>query len=170
MSSSYYARPNGNWRTSYQKMPEKWFKRLPEVEDLMAGAPGKWHTEKKGPTNPNTVYRHYDWNGKSPETFPKVLQEMIEYHNCMSISMFVGLHEGANSSLGWHVDSYEVWAFNIMGTTKWTWFEIDNGAGMQGQIREQIVEPGHMFFMPKGISHMVDVLSEERTSISIIAK
>ena len=169
MEPKYYDKPNRQWGTSYQTMPKKWFDALPDTDYIMSEAPGKWHAEKKSSVDSNTIYRHYGWCDKDKKAFPKVFKEMMEYHKCINISMFIGLHEGANSSLGWHVDNYEVWAFNILGATKWTWFEISGAEGHRGEIREQIVEPGHIFFMPKGVSHKVDVLSDERTSISIIA-
>lgn len=163
MSKDYDPSVDRKWSVKYQEMPEKWFLHLPDSEYIMTQAKG-WRAEadKDG----SILMRHFEWHTKDPETFPEVLQNMMKCHECTGISLFMGTHEKCNNSLGWHVDDYNVWGFNITGVTKWTWWSIAHPE--KGVLKEQIVEPGHIITMPRGVSHKVDVLSEERTSISII--
>ena len=169
--STIYCSESGDWKQGvrYQKMPESWFDVLPEPEHIMVNAHAEgWLMDMQG--SDTSLFRHIGWNKEKPETMPKVLHDMMKHHECDDITIFVGLHEGFNSSFTWHIDDYDVWAFNILGVTKWTWFNVSGESPNRGSIMEQIVEPGYILTMPKWVSHKVDVLSEERTSISLVKK
>jgi len=153
----------------HQEIPEEWLGRLPSAEDIWVGghqADRKgWVSERKMQEDGsgNGVMRHFRWHLSS--NFPPVLQEMMDHHDCEDISMFIGHCDGYNGTLGWHFDDYHVWAFNIEGVTEWQWF-----CCRSGKIEKRVLEPGYILTMPLGVTHRVKMLSEHRTSISIITR
>lgn len=171
MELSAYKRRPAKRAVFHQEMPTTWAERLPSAEEVWIGGHKVddglkgWilspMMEKDG--TGNGVLRHYRWNLSS--NFSPILQEIMDYHDCDDISMFIGHCEGQNSTLGWHFDDYYVWAFNIEGVTEWQWFCCQSG-----EIKKQVLEPGYILTMPLGVTHRVEMLSEHRTSISIITR
>lgn len=172
MQLEYYDNTPDKQRIKYQAMPTTWFERLPSAEEVMVSCQNSRMGWKRSSTNisagvpgkEGSVYRSYIWH-EAPD-FPEVLKEMMEYHEAECISTFVGMHPEETGSLNWHVDDYHVWAFNIEGTTEWEWFDLAS----RGTFKSQVIEPGFILTMPLGISHRVKVLSDYRTSISIITR
>jgi len=149
----------------HQEMPDVWRDNLPSPEEIWIGgrtAQGGWQFNTNVSEN-NTVLRNYRWHRE--ENFPEILRDMMDYHDCEDISMFIGQCDGCNKTLGWHFDDYHVWAFNIEGVTEWQWFDCRSG-----EIQKQVLEPGYIITMPLGVTHRVEMISEYRTSISIITR
>ena len=78
--------------------------------------------------------------------------------------MFVSDHDETNMGLGWHVDGYSVYGFNLEGETTWEYFNLQEGKVVEVKLGE--MDRG--IFMPCGISHRVRVRSETRTSMSLV--
>ena len=160
-------------------MPGEWLNKLPTAEEIWIGG------HKDNCTNlhdgwqmsfgsndaefaedrfdKRVLFRHYRWH-RDPN-FPEIFADMMKHLHGEDISMFVGDQEETRGSLGWHVDNYHVWAFNIEGETEWEWFDL-----YDGKFKSHVVKPGYILTMPLGISHRVKVLSGYRTSISIISR
>lgn len=166
-----YARRPNTKRVLHQVMPTDWFERLPSSDEIWTGGHESivrdyaWHCSNglNSSGEPSSLMRNYQWHKE--KNFPRILAEMMEYHDCTDISMFCGQAEGNDGSLGWHFDDYYVWAFNTDGVTRWEWFDPSKGA-----IESQVLEPGYIITMPLGITHRVVILSEERTSVSLITR
>jgi hypothetical protein len=166
----YRRRPNYQ-RVLLQLMPTDWFERLPSSDKIWTGGHESlvrevgWQLAKvtNSGGEDTSLMRNYQWHRE--KNFPPVLAEMMKHHDCTDISMFCGQSEGNDGSLGWHFDDYYVWAFNIEGLTKWEWFDPKTG-----EIKSLKLEPGYILTMPMGITHRVIILSEERTSVSLITR
>ena len=89
----------------------------------------------------------------------------MEHLDAEDISMFSGQCAGNDGTLGWHIDEYHVWALNIEGITTWSWFDLK-----EGRVMSEDVSPGYMMIMPMGFSHKVNMVSEDRTSVSFITR
>jgi hypothetical protein len=145
-------------------MPSVWYDNLPSADDIWIGgskSQGGWQMSNL--EDDRQVMRHFHWNFS--DNFDSCLKEMFEYHDAESISMFVGHCSDQNATLGWHYDDYHVWAFNIEGVTEWEWFQTHTG-----KFESVVLEPGYILTMPLGMTHRVKMISEERTSISLITR
>ena len=166
----YLRRPPAR-QALHQEMPDVWRDRLPTAEEIWVGGQrdgrNGWVCEStakdKHTGEPNSLMRHFRWH--LSDNFPPVLREMMDHHDCEDISMFIGHCAGANNTLSWHFDDYYVWAFNIEGVTEWDWFRCQTG-----EVETFRLEPGYIITMPLGVSHRVRMISEHRTSISIITR
>lgn len=154
-----------------QPMPDEWKRRLEStctVDDMMQAKASDhpdgrgWLYEEAGPSFDTPVMRHFGWNRAS--NFPTVLQEMMDYCRCQDISMFIS-DDNMQGSLSWHVDWYDVFAFNVEGETTWEWFCLNEGV-----VKSQIIKPlDNIFIMPSGITHRVVLETPYRASISLVA-
>jgi hypothetical protein len=111
------------------------------------------------------VHRHCELH-ESRELIPRYITELDVYDDDAMLSGFVGDNIDSNASLGWHVDNYDVYAFNIEGRTVWEYFSL-----ITGEI--ETVELGEMdkiLYMPCGVTHQVKVLTDYRTSLSIVKR
>jgi len=127
-----------------------------------AGGWELWTNHEKG----NDVFMHRNCIVSDyPEHIPEFLKKMEQYDDENStISMFVSDNDETQHSLSWHVDGYEVYGFNIEGHTRWDWFDIPTG-----EIKSiYLGEMDKLIHMPCGYTHRVTILSEGRTSISLV--
>ena len=145
----------------HQKMPDYFFDNMVDVDYLWMNV--DWSLCTSTRNGINHLYRNYAYNQDS--RFPPILGDMMDWLRCDDISMFIGQCEGSNDTLGWHWDSYHVWAFNVDGVTEWQWFD-----NISGQVETQVLEPGYIITMPYGITHRVQMVSDSRTSISLITR
>lgn len=109
------------------------------------------------------VHRHCELH-KSYDLIPQFIKELETWTDDTMLSGFIGDNEDSNHSLGWHMDPYQVYAFNVEGRTIWEYFSLNDGAIKSVELGEL----DKMIWMPCGISHQVKVLSEYRTSISLV--
>ena len=158
MNISGFARSSSRKQVKHQKMPDYFFDNMPDPEYLWLNAEWVWSTR-----NNNGIQRSYKYH--THPTFPSIFADMMDWLRCEDISMFIGHCEGANDALNWHWDDYHVWAFNVEGVTEWQWFDPATG-----QIEKQVLEPGYILTMPYGITHQVRMISETRTSVSMITQ
>lgn len=110
------------------------------------------------------VHRHCELH--EDKNIPQFIKEIDVWDEDTMLSGFVGDNLESNSSLGWHVDTYQVYAFNIEGETVWEYFSLRSG-------KIETIELGEMdkmIFMPCGVTHQVKVLSEYRTSLSLVQR
>ena len=154
-------------------MPDEWKRRLESevtFDDMMVAKTPKeddptdrgWMFEQGGKDFDIPVMRHYGWN-RSPD-FPPVLRDMMEYCNTKDISMFIS-DDTMQGSLHWHVDWYDVFAFNVEGETTWEWFDM-----YEGCVKSIILKPlDNVLIMPSGYTHRVILNTPERASISLVA-
>ena len=111
---------------------------------------------------PRFVHRHFDLR-ESPYC-PLVFHEMLKDLDCQDISAFCSMEDGTHGTLQWHMDGYNVYAFNLEGTTEWEWFDL-----VEGKIKSIIVRANeNMVVMPSFITHRVNLLSDSRVSISMV--
>lgn len=148
--------------------PEEW------MDEMMCNPKFQWHietvnphmTEGKKDGEFTNVHRSFNWQGdtsQGQEPFCPAFQKIYDATMSHSVSSFIGMH-GATGSLDWHVDSYHVWAFNLIGTTTWEWFDLK-----EGRVKEAVLEPmKNVITMPSGVTHRVKLNSEERFSHSFI--
>ena len=112
------------------------------------------------------VHRSVNWVGNVAEgqqEFCPAFKLIFEACQAHSVSTFIGQGEAA-ASLDWHVDSYHVWAFNMIGTTTWEWFDPRYGG-----LKSATLEPmKHVITMPSGVTHRVKLHGSERLSLSFI--
>ena len=113
-----------------------------------------------GTIHRNTVLDSY------PHLIPEFVKKIPQYVDDGEtlISTFVSDCEGTENTLNWHIDGYEVYAFNVEGNTVWEYFDLDTG-----KIEEVALgEMDKLIYMPCGISHRVKLMSETRTSMSLV--
>ncbi len=146
-------------------MPTCWLDNLPTTEEIWVGSqngPG-WMFSAGGGAEGVTLMRSFQWH--KYDNFPRILADIMKHLDAEDISVFSGQCAGNNGTLGWHIDEYHVWAINIEGTTTWSWFDLG-----EGKVKTHEMSPGSMMLMPMGISHKVDLVSDDRTSISFITR
>jgi|SaaInlStandDraft_1057018.scaffolds.fasta_scaffold131466_2 hypothetical protein len=155
-------------RTSVTPIPQ-------EVRDIAYSEDEIWHWVQK--CGGWAIWHATDFEGEKfihrnciamdyPEHLPEFLKKMEQFVNEPDtiISVFVSDNSDTQSALGWHVDPYEVFAFNIEGETVWEYFDIP-----EGKLKSiQLGAMDKIIHMPCGVSHRVRILSEGRTSISIV--
>ena len=163
MNLKNYNPVSRNWRVLLQEMPEEWVNSLPTAEEIWVGGNAGEMSWKMSKENGNFMFRHYRWH--KSDNFPEIFSGMMKHLQAEDISMFAGDNDTTVGSLGWHVDDYHVWAFNIEGETEWEYFDLTSGT-----FKSETVKPGYILTMPLGISHRVKVLSEYRTSVSMITR
>ena len=140
-------------------MPDYFFENMVEPEYLWSNANWQWSTNSEN----IGIQRTFKYN--SDPRCPTVFHDMLDWLRCGDISMFIGHCKGADGTLTWHWDDYHVWAFNVEGVTEWQWFDV-----YSGQIETQVLEPGYIITMPYSITHRVEMISDTRTSVSMITK
>jgi len=156
--------PISKVEVKYQQMPETWFERLPTPEEIWTGISKSETSVWKSSTRNGFMQRnHGPWCLST--NFPEIFVEMMKRVLGEDMSFFVGQNENCSGSLSWHVDGYHVWAFNIEGETEWEWFDI-----IEGKLKKQNITPGNILTMPMGVTHRVKVLSDTRTSASIVTR
>ena len=101
-----------------------------------------------------------------PHLLPDFIKKMEQYQDDgeTMISAFVSDCPETDGALGWHVDGYHVYAFNVEGNTVWEYFDLDSGSVKSCELNDM----DKMIFMPCGVTHRVRILSEGRTSISLV--
>lgn len=100
-----------------------------------------------------------------PDKVPEFLKKMEQWSpGETAISVFVSHNADTRNALSWHVDEYEVYAFNIEGETRWEWFDIPTGEFKSIYLGEM----DKLIHMPFGYTHRVEIISEGRTSISLV--
>ena len=149
-------------------MPDEWKRRLESevtVDDMYLATTDTergWMHAEGGQDYDVPVMRHFAWN-RHPK-FPTILSEMMQYTDCKDISMFIS-DDTAPGSLWWHVDWYDVFAFNMEGETTWEWFCLRDGC-----LKSEVLKPlDNVLIMPSGISHRVVLNTPFRASISLVA-
>lgn len=150
-------------------IPEIMRRLAPEPEEIwkIGREAGGWQTWSGMSSDDccGTIHRHVNLN-KYPNLIPEFIKEMPQWNGYEDswISMFVSDQDETNMGLGWHVDGYEVYGFNLEGETIWEYFNIQEGKIVEVEVGE--MDRG--IYMPCGITHRVRVTSETRTSISLV--
>ena len=89
---------------------------------------------------------------------PPIINKLLQRYNMTNTSMFSSIDEYTRNGFDYHVDDYEICATNFVGVTEW-YFE-------DGQKFK--LDVGDVLYIPKGLRHGVNVLSDERMSVSFI--
>jgi hypothetical protein len=91
---------------------------------------------------------------------PPIIGQLMARYNMDKCSAFASIDEYTRNGFDYHVDEYSLCATNFVGRTEW-YFET-------GEKFELGV--GDVLYIPKGVSHGVNVLSDERLSASFIRR
>lgn len=145
-------------------LPTCWTDNLPTSEEIWIGGrdgPG-WQCGSGGKEG-SSLMRNFQWHRY--DNFPRIFADIMKHLDAEDVSIFTGHCESNDGTLGWHIDEYHVWALNIEGTTTWSWFDL-----VQGKVLSEDISPGSMMIMPMGVTHKVDLVTQERTSISFITR
>jgi len=143
-----------------------------EFWSVCASAPKGWHAGKidRHPEEEEGVKGHVFRCmelTERPEIIPEFLQQLRQrYAEVSTLSCFTSAGvEGADATLPWHVDGYDVFAFNMEGETVWEYF-----CQHEGKVKSiELGEMDKLLYMPCGLTHRVVLKSESRTSVSIVA-
>ena len=152
-----------------QDIPKDYLDRFPSADDFLimcSKTAQGWSTSVNRRVNPpRCVHRHYDLvEADHGRWCPKVFADMMKEVGCQNISAFCSLPDGSHGTLQWHMDGYNVYAFNLEGTTEWEWFDL-----LDGKVKSIIVEANkNIVVMPSLITHRVNLLSDSRVSISMV--
>lgn len=143
----------------YQPMPSLWYDELPSAEYIAFEAGYDWKL-RDVPGKDIPLWRLENWQVK--HNFPPAIKDMFDQTQATGVTVIAGHGPNDNGSLGWHIDKYDVWGFNIEGITRWSWFDLH-----EGKVMSQVVEPGYIISMPIGIPHKVDLITDTRVSVGL---
>lgn len=148
------------------RLERNFIKRLPSVEELLSLSVDQFKVEKFS----SGKYLHRTSKFESSKNCPKVLHQILKFYGFTWVSLFCSMEEQSLVGLDFHVDDYDVLAFNLRGTTEWIFDYNDNGVPNKKIGKTGIkIEPYDLIYMPEGWRHTVDV-KEERFSISLVRK
>lgn len=124
-----------------------------------------WTGKDADQTSNLTIHRNVEVH-KYPHLVPEFIKMLPQYEDDgdTMISAFCSDCSETGHALNWHVDAYEVYAFNVEGETIWQYFDLDEGKVIDIEMGEM----DKVIYMPCGYSHRVRLLSETRTSISLV--
>ena len=155
-------------RVTEHVIPQKVRDLAPSVDDFwsLVAECGGWDMWKSSDYDGNDMFMHRNCEMHDhPDKIPKFLKGLEQWEdNDIMISVFVSHNPATKHALQWHVDQYEVFAFNLEGETRWDWFDLHTGTFKSIYLGEM----DKLIHMPFGYSHRVEILSEGRTSISLV--
>lgn len=136
-----------------------------------------WKVDPEGPL------RIFDWQRRP--SCPEGLKTLANRYRSPWICGFTSIDESSNVGLQWHTDTYELFVVNTEGTTKWHFWDFDGEWSPRKDPKKNskwgnwpdkksscvetiIVEPLMSMYVPMWIPHTVEVLSDYRTTFSLV--